>query len=278
LANHRRGFHSTELAETVDILLDFLKIYEVSIADTLTDPSKAVKETLSLLINWKVVDCLQDVDGDEETFYYVDEEKKMELEYYKNNIIHFFIPHAFVAISLLTGTEEVKTEESIISDYEFLKNLFKKEFVFDKREDLREKVVSIIEYFLNSTFLSRSGENGGYKVTKLGFDRLPIWAALTKTFLESYWIAVKSISQQKSRAGKGGGNLLKNMTYLGKRFHKLGVIDHIGALSQLNFKNAISFINENILNVRGISDDRSHSLEKLSELGQRLYELSHYRS
>ena len=278
LANHRRGFHSTELAETVDILLDFLKIYEVSIADTLTDPSKAVKETLSLLINWKVVDCLQDVDGDEETFYYVDEEKKMELEYYKNNIIHFFIPHAFVAISLLTGTEEVKTEESIISDYEFLKNLFKKEFVFDKREDLREKVISIIEYFLNSAFLSRSEENGGYKVTKLGFDRLPIWAALTKTFLESYWIAVKSISQQKSRAGKGGGNLLKNMTYLGKRFHKLGVIDHIGALSQLNFKNAIIFINENILNVREISDDRSHSLEQLSQLGQRLYELSHYRS
>ena len=278
LANHRRGFHSSEFAETVDILLKFLKIYEAPMADTLTDPSKAVKETLSLLISWKVVDCLQDVDGDEETFYYVDEEKKMELEYYKNNIIHFFIPHAFVAISLLTGTEEVKTEESIISDYDFLKNLFQKEFVFDKREDLREKVISIIEYFLNSAFLSRSEENGGYKVTKLGFDRLPIWAALTKTFLESYWIAVKSISQQKNRADKGGGNLLKNMNYLGRRFHKLGVIDHIGALSQLNFKNAIIFINENILNVRGISDGRSHSLEKLSQLGQRLYELSHYRS
>ena len=278
LANHRRGFHSSELAETVDILLKFLKIYEVPIADTLTDPSKAVKETLSLLISWKVVDSLQDVDGDEETFYYVDEDKKMELEYYKNNIIHFFIPHAFVAISLLTGTEEVKTEESIISDYDFLKNLFKNEFVFDKRECLREKVISIVEYFLNSAFLSRSEENGGYQITKLGFDRLRIWAALTKTFLESYWIALKSISQQKNRSGKGGGNLLKHMNYLGRRFHKLGVIDHIGALSQPNFKNAIIFINESILNVRGISDDRSYSLERLSQLGQRLYELSHYRS
>ena len=278
LANHRRGFYALELTETVDILLRFLKVYEAPIADTLTDPSKAVKETLSLLISWKIVDSMQDADGDEETFYYVDEYKKMELEYYKNSIIHFFIPHAFVAISLLTGAEEEKIAGSMTSDYDFLKNLFKNEFVFDKRDDLREKVISIIEYFLNSAFLSRSEENMGYKITKLGFDKLPIWAALSKTFLESYWIAAKSISQQKNRAVKGGGNLLKNMNYLGRRFHKLGVIDHIGALSQPNFKNAIVFINENILNVRGLSDDRSHSLERLSQLSQRLYELSHYRS
>ncbi|MBW1863945.1 MAG: hypothetical protein JRJ02_16530 [Deltaproteobacteria bacterium] len=72
LANHRRGFYALELTETVDILLRFLKIYEAPIADTLTDPSKAVKETLSLLISWKVVDFMQDADGDEEPFYYVD--------------------------------------------------------------------------------------------------------------------------------------------------------------------------------------------------------------
>ena len=69
------------------------------------------------------------------------------------------------------------------------------------------------------------------------------------------------------------------MNYLGRRFHKLGVIDHIGALSQLNFKNAISFINEDILNFQENSEeDRSHALERLSQLGQRLYELCHYRA
>ncbi len=278
LANHRRGFYLSKLAETVDILLKFLKRYEVPIAPTLDDSSKAVKETLSLLISQKVIDFLEDVQGEEETFYYVDEDKKIELEYYKNSIIHFFIPHSLIAISLLTGAEEVKELESIIFDYAFLKNLFKNEFVLDDDEGLQEKVISLTGYFLDSTFLSRSKGNGGYKITKLGFNKLPIWAALAKTFLESYWIAVKYISQQKNKGGKRE-DLLKNMNYLGRRFHKLGVIDHIGALSELNFKNAINFINKDIFGVQKNSEeDNSHALERLSQLGQRLYELSHYRA
>jgi len=278
LSNHRRGFYLSEVIETVGILLRFLERYGVPTAATLANPSKAVKETLSLFIDWKVIDFLEDVEGEEEPFYYVDEDKKMELEYHKNSIIHFFIPHSFVAISLLTGSEEVKDLESIISDYVFLKNLFKNEFVFDEREGLQERITFLVEYFLDSSFLSRAEGNGGYTIAKLGFDNLPIWAALAKTFLESYWIAARSISQQKTKGGKRG-DLLKNMNYLGRRFHKLGLIEHIGALSQLNFKNAISFINEDILNFQENSkEDRSQALERLSQLGQRLYELCHYRA
>jgi glycerol-3-phosphate O-acyltransferase len=278
LAHHQRGFHLSELAETVNILLKFIKKYDIPTASTLADPSKTIEETLSLLINQGAVDFLEDATGEEETFYYVDEDKKIKLEYYKNSIIHFFIPHAFVAISLLTGAEEEKNLKSIISDYAFLQNLFKNEFFIDEKEDLQKKVSSLIEYFLGSNFLSQSKGDEGYKITKLGFNKLPIWAALAKTFLESYWIAAKSMSQQKNKDGKTE-DLLKNMNYLGKRFHKLGVIDHIGALSELTFKNAISYINHDILNLHeDIKEDGPHEYERLPQLSQRLYTLSHYRS
>ena len=278
LAKHRRGFHLSELAETIDILLRFLRRYEIPLAATLSDPSKAVKETLSLFINWKVIDFLEDVEGQGEIFYYVDEEKKLELEYHKNSIIHFFIPHSFVAISLLSGSEEAKKPESIIADYAFLKNLFKNEFIFDDNEGIQEKVISAIECFHDFAFLFQSEENGGYKITKLGFDKLPIWAALAKTFLESYWVAVKSISQHRVEDTKREYSL-KNMTYLAKRFHRLGIIDHIGAISQLNFQNALSFIHGDVLGAGDISKkDRSGAFKRLAKLGQRLYELSHYRT
>jgi glycerol-3-phosphate O-acyltransferase len=247
-------------------------------ADTLTDPENAVQETLSLLTGWKVVDLLEGAEREEDTFYYVEEEKKLELEYYKNSIIHFFIPHSFVAISLLTGQEEVKTLESIVADYAFLRDLFKGEFVFDGGEALEEKVISLTEYFLASRYLTPSERSLGYKITRLGFDKLPIWAALAKTFLESYWIAAKSIGQGQTKGGKGADNL-KNMEYLGKRYHKLGLVDHIGALSRLNYANAIGFIKENIMSSpTDFSEDAPVALEKVSQLAQRLYELSHYRS
>jgi glycerol-3-phosphate O-acyltransferase len=276
LANHRKGFYISELAHTVGLLIEFLKRYKIPMSSTIADPLKVVHDTLPLLIFRKVIDLLEDTEGGEETFYYVDDYKKMELQYYKNIIIHFFITHSFVAISILTGTGEVKNLESVISDYSFLKNLFKKEFVFEEKEDMREKVISAIEYFLDSGSLSQSEESGGYEITKLGFDRLPIWASLAKTFLESYWIAVKAIIQQRSKGDKKG-NLLKNMDYLGKRFHKLGVIDHIGALSQLNYKNAVSFVEKDIINPQEISgEDYSGALERLSQLSQKLYNFSHY--
>jgi glycerol-3-phosphate O-acyltransferase len=279
LANHRKGFLLSELLDTTDTLMDFLREYGIPKADTLADPPRAVQETLSLLIRWKILNLLEDTDQEEEVFYYVDEEKKLDLEYYKNSIIHFFIPHAFVAVSLLTEAAEVKTQPSILSDYVFLKDLFKGEFVFDENEVLEEKVAPIIAYFLDSAFLSPFEQSEGYRITKLGFDKLPIWAALAKTFLESYWIAAKCMGQQRIKSGKKGGDILKNMDYLGRRFHKSGLIDHIGALSRLNYKNALTFMNENILKAQDNTEENSaQTLARLSQLGQRLYELSHYRS
>ena len=84
------------------------------------------------------------------------------------------------------------------------------------------------------------------------------------------------MSQEKAQGKEG--NPLKRMDYLGRRFHKLGVIDHIGALSQPNFKNALRSINEDILKTKDPAVDPAQTSEDLAQLSQRLYELSHYRS
>ncbi len=277
LANHRRGFHRSEIVETAKILLTFIKKQGIPMAETLNEPVKAVQDTLSLLSGWKVIESLEAASGEEEPFFYVDEEKKMELEYHKNSIIHFFIPHAFVAISLLSGKEEVRHTDDIVSDCAFFRNLFRHEFVFGEKEDLREKISLVLGYFLEAALITESEEGRGYKVTNLGHDKLPIWAALVKTFIESYWIAVKSMSGEKGKVGKKE-DLLKEMHYLGRRFHKLGLIEHIGALSQLNFKNAATFINDEIFKASNPSNDEANVQDMLSKLGQRLYEFSHYRS
>ena len=205
------------------------------------------------------------------------EEKKPELEYYKNSIIHCFIGHAFVAVSLLTGKEEIKTHESILTDYGFLRNLFKNEFIYNVDEEISTEVKRITVYFLEKLFITRANGNGGYTLTRLGFDQLPMWAALAKTFLESYWIAARSFIQQEKSSKKG--DILKNMNYMGLRFHKLGLIDHMEAISRLNFKNAIRFINEDILKGGEESDeDTRQARKRLGQLSHRLYELSHYRA
>jgi glycerol-3-phosphate O-acyltransferase len=265
----------SELEKTVKTLLNFLKRQAAPIAGTMEDAPKAVQETISLLIGWKIAGVVEETPSAQETFYFVDDEKKLELEYYKNNIIHFFIPYALVAVSLLTGTRETKRTEEIIDDYGFLIWLFNREFVFDEDEEPRETVSGVMEYFRDSGYVAHSDE--GYEVTKLGLAKLPIWAALAKTYLESYWVASRSLYQRYRQEGKREGGV-KGMIDLAKRYHKQGIIEHIGALSQLNFKNAAGFFREKVFKPSKADGEPSPDLEKLSQVSQRLYELCHYRS
>ena len=131
-------------------------------------------------------------------------------------------------------------------------------------------------YFEEASYIAASASGNGYKITRLGFDQLPIWAAFTKTFLESYWIATRAVIA-KNKDGSRKSELFKHMTYLGQRFHKLGVINHLEAVSRLSFENALRIINEDILAGSGRSEeDLSRAGERLSKFSQRLHELSQY--
>ena len=276
LTRHRRGFNLSELTDTAGTLLAFLERYRLPTATSLEQCDKAIEKSLDVLIKSNVIKSLEDAEGTE-TFYYVDEEKKRELEYYKNNIIHCFLSHAFVALSLLTGKEEIKTGGEILKDYNFVKRLFRYEFIYNKGTTSQEEIDDVTAYFSDALFVTRADADGGYQLTKLGFDKLPIWAALIKTFLESYWIATRSMIA-KEKGGKKRSDLLKHMNYLGQRYHKLGVIEHLEAVSRLSFKNAIRVVNEDILtDAKKSEEDRSLARERLSIFSQRLHDLSHYK-
>ncbi|RPI77879.1 MAG: hypothetical protein EHM45_07580 [Desulfobacteraceae bacterium] len=276
LTVHRRGFLLSELTATVSTLIDFMARHRIPMQAALKNNEQMVRETISLMMAWKIVEIMEDTTGTEENFYFVDDERKIELEYYKNNIIHFFIPYSFTAVLLLSGHEEEKDPERLIRDYAFLQDLFKYEFIFEKDAAAAPKVLSALAYFREVGFLTAHNTLPRRDtVTKLGYTKLPIWAGLIKTFLESYWIAVKVLNREKEKT-LTKEDLLKNMVYMGKRFYKLGVIDHIGALSRLNFQNALNWIQQDLFDENSGEND-GWNRERLAGLAQKLYELSHYR-
>lgn len=288
LTRHRRGFHLPELNETIAMILEFLKTYRVQTASTLNQHQNALQETLASLMNTGVINTLENVDGTE-TFYYLSEEKTPELSYYKNSIIHYFVSHAFVAVSLLAGREEITGPRQIESDYDFLKDTFRFEFIYHEGENIRANIDEHLAYFADKGFIKREETDrvSGYRLTKLGFDGLPLWAELIKPFMESYWIAAQAIIQDRKK-GKKRSDVMKNMAYLGHRFNKQGVINHMEAVNSLNFKNAVHFINRDILankpSLQSSDLDIRHEIpsgkapdrmERLSKFSQRLHTLSH---
>jgi len=275
LTRHRRGFLFQELLDTVAILMNFLKRYHVPMATSLSNTDKAIEETLALLVKGNVGKAMEAADGSE-VFYYVDDENKRELEYYKNNIVHWFMSHAFVALSLLAGKEEIKSASSIESDYEFFKRLFRYEFIYDEGITVQDKIKEATAYFVDAAYIAPSLSPKGFLVTRLGFDQLPMWASFPKTFLEPYWIATRAlISNEKRNANKS--DIIKKMYYLGQRFHKQGVISHLEGVSRLSFENALRIINQDILGQAAESDGGPSSAgDRLAKFGQHLHDLSHY--
>jgi glycerol-3-phosphate O-acyltransferase len=276
LSRHRRGFLPSELFSSAALLLQFLRDQGCQVASSLGDLRKALDETLSLLMTWKGIDRLEGT-NDEETFYFMEDARKRELDYYKNNIIHFFVDHAFVAASLLTGTRESKTPEEISADYTFLKNLFRHEFVYSTNSDTRPGGLDpAIDYFLKQAYIVPNEEGPpGYKLTKAGFDTLPLWAGMIKTFLESYWVVTRSLMEAQAGTRKKG-DLMKNVWINGVKFLRLGLIDHVEAISQASFANAVATMQEEILKPQGEPDHRQ-MLSALSQLSHRLYELANFK-
>lgn len=274
LSKHRRGFSQSELTATAKVIKEFLKTQGAPMASTLQDTNQAVADTLNLLQSWKVVDFLEDIGGSER-FYFVEDEKKKELEYYKNSIIHFSISHAFVAISLLARGQEPVAAPTLETDYRFLQNLLRYEFLFDTETDVSLTVRRCLNFFVDSACIAPE-PSGAMKLTMVGFDQLPIWAALVKTFLEAYWIATRAFLKREGKARKRA-ELLKTMNYQGRQFHKLGLIDHVEAVSQITFQNAFQLIHEQIPGLKTKDEKaRASALKELGDLSQRLYDLLKY--
>jgi glycerol-3-phosphate O-acyltransferase len=272
LTGHRRGFQVHELLATVNIFRDFLNKEKIPIATSMKNLEDAVIETISVMSGRKIIDRIEDADG-KEAFYYVQDEKKKELEYYKNSIIHFFVLHSFVAVSLLTKRDEIKSREAILEDYGFLKNLFKNEFVYNNEKSIEEELDQVIGCFIEASYITPSNDNDGYKLTRLGYDRLSVWAGFARTFIESYWIAVRSYMHIEKN-GKKKSDLFGRMSELGLKYHKHGVIEHTEGISTASLENATRFIRENVLDQREGSEKRnSQTNDKMIEMAKRLYDL-----
>lgn len=274
LTGHRGGFNMEELKETALEYLTFLRKQGAPLAPTLEAPEEAVEQTVALLISWKVVGFLEVAEG-EERFYFVEDEQKVELEFYKNSIIHRFIHHALVAVSMLQGEEEVKPLTAIEEDYRFLRRLFRKEFIVETAPDDRSRVHAVLEDFEESGLVRKAASGSGYQITRLGHTRLPAWARFAKTFLESYWITVQALLQDGRRPGKKGDEL-KSMKVMGLKYHKQGVIDHLESVSQLTFRTALDRLTTERVREKEAGSDLEEA-EELRSLGRRLYDMIRIR-
>ncbi len=240
----QRRFSCEDLVAAVQGYLAYLDAWQAPLADTLVmDQTHAIEQALEAYQQRHFIEpiALGKEAPAQEALYVVSENKRPNLEYYKNNAVHYFVPAASTALAILDRDAFQFVSSDLHASYRELQQLFKNEFAYDIERQPEYYVRKTIKAFINDAILMPHPTlPDTYNLTSAGYKKLKLFAAFLKTYLESYWIVI-----QHYRAAAGQPmevkERLKKIEALGNRMFKKEEIDRKESLSRINYKNAVDF-------------------------------------
>ena len=253
LCHYKRGLTRNDLLEIIHELFHYLAARGVSIASTFANPERAIQDAIEQFKSMGLISEMGAEEGEEDEFaevvFSLDEEKRLHLEYYKNNILHFFVPLSFVAASILSESDDAIPLVTLMEDYKFFKRLFRHEFIFDHRKGDAEEVHEALAYLLDRGMVAglEKGDEAWIEVKGKGRTNLRPYAGLIQNYIESYWVVTRGSSylRKDMRTDK---EFLKLVQKLGTRMYKKGEILRNEAQSVSNYQNAMkALLDEEIL-------------------------------
>jgi glycerol-3-phosphate O-acyltransferase len=265
LSHDRRGISYNELLNILNEFYEYLSMEKVKFAETFALREKAIAEALNIFVQSGFISKIEAEEDEEEEMqevvYSLKEEKRLNLEYYKNNILHFFVPLSFVATSMLKSSEDLTPLSRIMGDYKFLKKLLWNEFIFDENKDDAEEVNEVLDYLCDRKMITSVERDGQVwiEIKGRGSRKLKPFADLIHNYLESFWIVIRSCLYMK----KGPlikKDWLKKIRTLGNRMYQKGEVLRPEALSQSNYLNIIIFLEEAEL-ISVIKDEKKEKKE-----------------
>ncbi|MEO6029747.1 MAG: 1-acyl-sn-glycerol-3-phosphate acyltransferase, partial [Candidatus Binatia bacterium] len=136
-------------------------------------------ESLNFLQNGKLIEWMKDRDGD---IIYAPDEKRMILDFYKNNSIHFFLIPSLVAHALRRGVPRAELRDTVW----WWLDLFRWEFALPERETVAAEIEDTLAYF------GARGAIDGDRV-RPGHVLLVFGDGILDSFREAYWIVAKTL-------------------------------------------------------------------------------------
>ncbi len=248
LTNRHRGIVEKDLVEQARTILASLERLGAPLAPAILDETgqlreEAVRETIKLFLDGKlIVEHPSDATHSTEPIYSVPHERRIALEYYKNNILHFFVPNALIASALLVDQTEPVSESVLKERVRRLSRLFKYEFMYRADAPFDEIFEDALRGLLDAGEVERFAEHVRPAGGRAG-QRLAMYAELLRTYFESYRVALRGaellIEEPLTRK-----DWLKKTLAIGQRMFLAGEIEHRESLSRPKLETAIQALRD----------------------------------
>ncbi len=253
----KQSFTQSDLHGYVETYLNYLAFQNARFSENFDDPVRALQNVLAIYSSRRFVEKqrIRGKDGNpmEEQRFVVSENKRLNLEYYKNNCIHFFVPAAYTAMAILSYDAFQFSASALHSDYNFLQNFFKYEFAYDVDKTPEYMVRKTLKAFIDDAILMpHRSLPDTYNITSAGFRKLLFFASFLKTYFESYWV-VLSVLKAHGRRQLIKKECRKKIRALGNKLYKQHEIERREALSHINYENGLTFFKYK--RIRGSEDE-----------------------
>jgi glycerol-3-phosphate O-acyltransferase len=243
------GFTRDILKHRITVLHDYLTFAGVRMSDHLAQASN-FEEIIDYVIDSYSQDGIVGVpvagvgDGTREVLegvYTLNENERSRINFYKNSILHFFLPVTFVSVALLTRANDAGADGHAIADtFADLMDIFSEEFVYlETTLDVPAAIRKTLDFLSQRSAVS--GHDGKYRIQKEKRNDIILFAKAVQDFLESYLVVCDCVMQLKKRLSRK--ELLYEVRKNGIKLFHLGDVRLAESLSVPNYENAIVRLN-----------------------------------
>jgi len=242
LSTPRHGISLIEFRDIYRTFYEYLVNRKIELSKTFRNYDASLEETLYDFEKSKLVGKLKDEDDDlEEEVFTMEDSKRPALEYYKNNLIHFLLPAAYVATSILSQQTFRFSLAQIVEDIAFMKNFFKFEFVYDNEVSDEDTMEDVLEAFTELEWLHRVGEGDQpYILAHRGLRAANSFHGLLCNYFEGYWLVLRAFRYFHKKP-YSERDFMKKVMNLSQKALKLQLIERPESISRIMFANALKF-------------------------------------
>jgi glycerol-3-phosphate O-acyltransferase len=226
LSQPRPGVRYADFVSAATFLLELAEAEGASLTRSLSQDRHGFRETLAFLRASGLVEVLSDPEGE---VLHVPEEKRLNLDFYKNNSIHLFVLLSLVADALRRGLQGPALEDDVWWWLELLRN----EFVLPERSAFPGRAGEILERLRRPPAGSpRGGSDPAHGL-------LGTAAEILRNFREAYWVVAKTLVGLDSPAGLPERDLIGEFQRVYRANLLLGVLRHPEGNTVVTFQNAL---------------------------------------
>ncbi len=235
LNHHKRGIPLSDLTKRASYLLHLLQDSGARRSLSLQNLPWAIEEVLNMFVGDKII---QQWDEPEGPLYTLDDAKRIHLDYYKNNILHFFLPFSLVASVFQLHRTDNLSETRILDGLRYFMDLFAREFIFPPEDSVRSFWRIVRYHFVVKRGYLSIDEQGEIRIQ----DPSPIeyFAGFIRNYFESYYVFFCAVEQILDAGDCEEKEFFSKMLDLGDSLYRRGDLSCSESRSTFIFRNAFN--------------------------------------